>query len=740
MPFSKMPPELSTDRILLRARKLHLSGELDQAMAGYDAVLKHQPENSDALYLVGLIIYRQGDVEKAIESVLKAIEISPEHVLAHASLAQIFQDKGDHKRALLYFRRATELDSTKPEFFNGLGLSLAYLGKQASAQKAFDRALELNPEMLEALNNQGNLQRALGNPDEAERIYLHCLELQPDFVQVLNNLGVLNQQRQNPSSAIKYFESAISARADYAEAHNNLGAVLIDQGKTERALYHLRQALKIQPAFSEACINAGMAMQISGQHQSARVMLDRALEIEPDNLSALWVRCVCELESIYSSEKAIGLARLAYQSRLDALRSYLECDDSLQSGLAAVAGSIQPFLLPYQGRDDKNLQATHGEILCNTAPSGGSAQNLVSRKPGPVRVGIVSAFFYDHSNWKVPIQGWLKYLHSQFEVTIYHTGTRHDRATEVAKALCTRFYSGLAVQQFIEVIKSDAVDFLIYPEIGMHPVTTHLATQRLAKVQCASWGHPVTSGLPTMDYFLSSELMEPEGADVQYSEKLIRLPGLSFSWTVPEYDTATEASRDQFGFSRKDIICLCVQNLSKYLPQHDNLLVEIATQVADTRMIFVEGAENITVIFKNRLQACFESAGLDFKQRVIFLARLNRDDYHALNIVADIFLDTVEWSGCNSTLEALSCDLPVVTLPGQWMRGRHSYAIYQQMEYDALIAKDEKNYIELAVRLATDVAWREQQREIISRQKYRLVEDDAPVQGLVEFIKDLVEE
>ena len=122
-------------------------------------------------------------------------------------------------------------------------------------------------------------------------------------------------------------------------------------------------------------------------------------------------------------------------------------------------------------------------------------------------------------------------------------------------------------------------------------------------------------------------------------------------------------------------------------------------------------------------------------QHLLFLPRLKRDEYHALNLLADVFLDTPQWSGCNSSLEALSCDLPIVTLPGDFMRGRHTAAFYRKMQYDTLIADNEAHYIELAVRLALEKGWRETQRQQVTKCKHRLIDDDEPVQALAEFIR-----
>jgi predicted O-linked N-acetylglucosamine transferase (SPINDLY family) len=740
MPHSTFPADSPVEQLLDTAREFHRNGKLQQAMNAYQAILERQPDNADAQYLLGLVIYRLGNLKQAEEHILHAIALQPEHALAHAGLAQVYQDQGDHKRAVLFFHRAAELEPENSVMLNGLGLSLSHMGQLKPALAAISRAVELKPEMPELHNNLGNLYRSLGDLQEAEKSYRSALVIQPDFIQALNNLGVVYQQQQKSARAIEKFSAAIRLNDNYAEAHNNLGAALNDLGDTGPALVHFQKAIEINPAFVEAAINAGMIQQNLGQHELARTTLDRVIDIEPDNLTALWARCVSELETVYPSTEAIEVARRAYQSRMMALLESTDLGDTNQRSRAAAAvGSLQPFLLPYQGFDDCSLQSLYGDFICQAMRTESIIPLPESRLPGPIRVGIVSSFFYDHSNWKVPIQGWMKSLRSQFELFAYHTGVRQDQVTAEAKALSAHFYSGLSGRQFSELIQNDAIDLLIYPEIGMHPLTTWLATQRLATVQCVSWGHPVTSGLPSMDYFLSSDLMETESSDACYRETLIRLPGLSFNWTPPAHENAKVFSREHFGLKQDEIVFLCVQNLSKYLPQHDHLLAEIARQVPQSRLVFIEAEEATNRLFRQRLQICFEKVGVNADQQILFLPRLKRDEYHALNLLADVFLDTPQWSGCNSSLEALFCDLPIVTLPGDFMRGRHTTAFYRKMQYKTLIAENEARYIELAVRLALDKDWREKQRQQVSNCKHRLIEDDEPVQALAEFIRRQVQ-
>ena len=136
---------------------------------------------------------------------------------------------------------------------------------------------------------------------------------------------------------------------------------------------------------------------------------------------------------------------------------------------------------------------------------------------------------------KIPIWGWVSLIdRRRFRLFAYHTSAHHDGETGRVRRAFARFVQGpLALDRWCETIRADAPHVVIFPEIGMDQMTPRLAGLRLAPVQCTSWGHPTTSGLPTIDYFLSSELMEPPDADARYTEKLVRLPNLGIAYVPP---------------------------------------------------------------------------------------------------------------------------------------------------------------------------------------------------------------
>jgi predicted O-linked N-acetylglucosamine transferase (SPINDLY family) len=273
----------------------------------------------------------------------------------------------------------------------------------------------------------------------------------------------------------------------------------------------------------------------------------------------------------------------------------------------------------------------------------------------------------------------------------------------------------------------------------MDPMTLRLASVRLAPIQCTSWGHPDTSGLPTIDYYLSSDLMEPPDADDHYSERLVRLPNLSIYYEPLMVDPPV-LNRSHFGLREESVLFLCVQSLFKYLPQFDDVFPRIAREVDKCQFVFLSFArsEHLGERVFRRLEKAFLRFGLRCEDYVKFLPHLTPPHYQSLNRVADVFLDSIGWSGCNSTLEALSHDLPVVTLPGSLMRGRHSYAILRMAGLDELIARDIDEYVALAGHMGREAEMRSRISGKISQVKHKLYRDTDSIRHLESFLKRAV--
>ncbi|MBV9459716.1 MAG: hypothetical protein JO141_19660, partial [Bradyrhizobium sp.] len=432
----------------------------------------------------------------------------------------------------------------------------------------------------------------------------------------------------------------------------------------------------------------------------------------------------------------------AYASRLAAFSAKLESADISATFVDAI-GAHQPFYLPYQGRDDRELQSQFGAAVCKVMASRYQPLDMPTPPAAgePIRLGIVSGFFRQHSNWKIPIKGWLKMIdRTRFRVFGYHTGVEQDGETEVAAALCERFIAGpRPLDAWRAAIAEDAPHMLLFPEIGMDKVSAQLAAMRLAPVQCTSWGHPVTSGFPTIDYFLSSDLMEPQAADGLYSERLVRLPNLSIYYDAVD-QAAIRIDRAELGLREDAVVYWCAQSLPKYLPEFDDVFARIAAKVPNSQFAFIAfgGGRGITELFKARLARSFSAKGLEAEDHCVFLPRLAPERFVAAIGQCDVVLDSIGWSGCNSILESLAHDLPVVAFEGQWMRGRHAAAILRMMQVEGTTARTTAEYVSIAGALGRDKGLRREISQRMAGSKHRVYRDVECIAGLEAFLEAAV--
>jgi protein O-GlcNAc transferase len=284
---------------------------------------------------------------------------------------------------------------------------------------------------------------------------------------------------------------------------------------------------------------------------------------------------------------------------------------------------------------------------------------------------------------------------------------------------------------------SHELDVLIFPEIGMDPMTARLASLRLVRLQVASWGHPETTGLPTIDYYLSAEDLEPPDAQANYTERLVALPHLGCFYE-PVSVAPVDPVLHSFGLESSTPIFLCPGVPFKYAPQYDRILTEIAHRLGLCRFVFFTYRLNrISEKLQKRLKRVFARQGLDVDQFVTFVPWESSPRFHGWLHRADVYLDTIGFSGFNTAIQAAQCGIPMVTKEGPFMRGRLASSILKRMGIPELVAQSEEDYIALAVRLAKDADYRGHIRDRIEKSRSVLFEDMAPIRALESFLTEV---
>jgi len=713
--------EANIKSLIQIAVQKHQSGELDAAESLYKQILQIQPKDEQEkeyrpiiIGNLGNIFERQGKLDAAVEHYQQTLRLKPDYAEAYYNLGNVFQRQG----------------------------------KLDAAVESYQQALKIKPEIAQVHSNLGNVLQRQGKLKAAVESYQQALKIKPDYAQPHYNLGDIFLKQGKLGAAVESYQQALKIKPDYGIAHHQLGNAFHMQGELEAAAESYRQAINFLPdsIVTDTYFNLGNIYSDQGKLKEVIETYEQALKINPDYSPAKFGILINQLPIIYSSVAEINIQRNKYKQYLDELaKSYQTANSQQLKQAVQSVGALQPFFLAYQGLNDRDLQQTFGEMLVQIMSS--NYPQLSKDIPLPdlqpnekIRIGFVSRFFYGHSNWKIPIKGWVENLdRSEFEFFAYHTYFNRDQNTAKAAKEFDKFTQGTRpLEEWCKLIQEDKLHVLIFPEFGMDPTTLQLGCLRLAPVQITSWGHPNTSGLPTIDYYLSSDLMEPENAQEHYTEKLVRLPNLSINYT-PLAIEAKAISKKDIGITDNEIMLWCCQSLFKYLPNHDDVFPRIAKELTNSKFVFIQHkSEYVTEVFRQRLRDAFEEFGLNYQNHCIFLPGMDIRTFTGTAAIADVFLDSIGWSGCNSTLEAIAHNIPVVTIPGELMRGRHSMAILKMMGIEETIASSKEEYVEIAIRLGRDAQYRQHISQLVAENKHKLYNDLKPVRALEEFLFEVV--
>jgi len=617
-------------------------------------------------------------------------------------------------------------------------------GQWPQAVSLYQQVLQAQPTHPEALHLLGVCRQQQGSLDDAIALIRQALAHQPWFPDAHFNLGIVLKQAGRLAEAKTHLQLALEQGGPDPEVFYQLGLVLRQQGDLEAALVPLGQALELQPDFADAAYTLAILLRDCGREEEAAELFYQLWQADPADLAAALGWCVSQLPLLYASADQVSVARERYRQALQQVKGrweHLPRDPETLERAAAGIGSVQPFFLPYQGQNDRDLQQLYGSLVRDVMAARYPQPSVLwQRHPGRVRVGIVSGLFRDHSVWKILTRGWVEAL-DRAQVALYgfHTSVIQDEVTCSLPPRFEHFVAGSrSIEEWQAAIREAQLDVLLYPEVGIDPVCAQLAALRLAPVQAMAWGHPQTSGLPTIDVFLSSELMEPPDGAGHYTEQLLPLPGIGTYYIPLEVDPAP-VDWQAWGVDPDRVLYLCAQSLFKYLPQYDEVFPRIAREVGKCQFLFLRGrlSQGIRERFWQRLRRAFQAYDLAAEEYVVLLPELSPAEYAAYNALGDIYLDSLGWSGGNTTLEALPHGLPIVTLPGSLLRGRHTYAILQQMGILDTIAHTLDEYVQIASQLGLDPEWREQMGQQVKARQDRVYRDPAPIRALEEWLRSL---
>lgn len=355
-----------------KAVQLHMKGQFAEAGALYKKVLSAQPNNPDALHLLGVVCFQTGDLESSEELINKAIEENPTNPDFHNNLGNTLRNSGKADKAELSYRRALELDPKNCDAHANLAIVLRDLRKPDLAIEFCQKAIELNPKIPQPYNTLGNLLCEQMAWEDAEVVYKKALEIQP-FPEAFNNLGNVLKDLGKLDEAVFSYQNAVSLNPNYAEAFNNLGNVLKLLNQLEEAKEAYDKAVEIWPEFSEAHYNLGILFKESEHWAAAEKEYRLAAELDPSNHSAKHM-----LSAL--SGKSVDAAPLEYVEGLFD-RFAATFDEELINKLSYGTPDLLKDLIMKETQDEFKCQNVV-DLGCGTGLSGKAIRGLSQQLTG----------------------------------------------------------------------------------------------------------------------------------------------------------------------------------------------------------------------------------------------------------------------------------------------------------------------------------------------------------------------
>ena len=708
--------------------------------------------NADAvaLWRAGNALLASGSCDEAIARYQQSLALDPRNVRALNNLGQAHMWLGRQTDAVAHFRQAVALE---PSYFiahYNCAIALLALNRATDALTCLTQALFYKPDFVEALVSRGDTLQQLRRFSAALSDYELAVRLRPENPDALCNWANALLELKRADEALACCERALALRPDFPEAYNNRAGALRELHRLDEAVAACDRALALTPDYIDALCNRGRLLREMGNHLEAQESFRRALSLKPDQPDARVGLVMSIVPAVPASDAEVRACRSAFASELERLVTWAEGIGSVGQASVrgvdetAVVGASQPFFLAYDESPNRDMLVRYGNT-CSALMARWQQRNGLSAfsgdasRSGRIRVGIVSAQVREHAVYRALTKGWLSELREyDVEVGVFHVGRIADAETEWAQHRAAFYMSGdRTLAEWVQAIGNAKPDVLIYPELGMDPTTLRLASLRLVKQQVASWGHPETTRLPTVDHYLSAHAFEPPNAQALYSEHLVPLPNLG-CYCEPHDLPVADVDIERLGIRPDKPLLVCPGTPFKYAPRYDHVLVEIARRLGRCQMVFFSPPGGwLSSRLRKRLESAFRAESLEPSEYLVFVPWQPPSEFFALLRRADVCLDTLGFSGFNTALQAVECDLPVVAYEGRFMRGRLASGIMRRMGLQDLVACDESSYVSLAVRLAADPDFRKGERVRLQANKHVLFRDREAIEGLAKFLADL---
>ncbi|XP_057969839.1 probable UDP-N-acetylglucosamine--peptide N-acetylglucosaminyltransferase SPINDLY [Malania oleifera] len=644
---------------------LKLAGNTQEGIQKYHEALKIDPHYAPAYYNLGVVYSEMMQYDTALTCYEKAALERPMYAEAYCNMGVIYKNRGDLESAIACYERCLAVSPNFDIAKNNMAIALTDLGTKVKLEgdinqgvAYYKKALYYNWHYADAMYNLGVAYGEMLKFDMAIVFYELAFHFNPHCAEACNNLGVIYKDRDNLDKAVECYQLALSIKPNFSQSLNNLGVVYTVQGKMDAAANMIEKAIIANPTYAEAYNNLGVLYRDAGSISLAIEEYEQCLKIDPDS-------------------------RNAGQNRLLAM-NYIN-----------------------EGKDEKLFEAHRGwgKRFMRLYPQYTSWDNPKDPERQLV-VGYVSPDYFTHSVSYFIEAPLVYHDYANYKVVVYSAVVKADAKTMrfkervVKKGGIWRDIYGIDEKKVASMVREDKVDILV-------ELTGHTANNKLGMMACrpapvqVTWiGYPNTTGLPSIDYRLTDSLADPPGTTQKHVEELVRLPECFLCYTPsPEAGPISPTPALSNGF----ITFGSFNNLAKITPKVLQVWARILCAVPNSRLV-VKCKPFCCDSVRRRFLSTLEQLGLEpLRVDLLPLILLNHDHMQAYALM-DISLDTFPYAGTTTTCESLYMGVPCITMAGSVHAHNVGVSLLSKVGLRHLIAKNEHQYVQLALDLASDIA------------------------------------
>lgn len=673
------------ERLVTQLEELYFRGAFPELESRAKALVEIHPDVGLVWSILGAALMGQG--KDALLALSRAAELLPGDPSALMSYGDALFQAEQFQAARDTYLRALALAPSYAPLHNNLGNVYKNLGQLKEAEIHYRTAVDQQPDFYQASFNLAVLFREADRPEQAESMLRQALTVAPDFPHALIELGTLLKDKGQLTESATFLEAGARLSPQTPQAHINLGATYIAMGRFEDAERVLRQATVSFPSLPGAHANLGEALYEQKQFSEAKQSLSRALELLPDDPTVL--RNIGRAE-LALGNRDVGLAHLKRALNLN------PDDHQLHSViLFAIAQTCEyPAQLAYQEH------CAYGRAVESSVTPKAWASPGVAASSRPLRIGFVSGDMNGHIAGRCfePVLAHLV-QHPDLAVIGYYTnpqGVDHSALRIQQLFSVWRSVSRLTNSQFAQRVIDDRVDVLI--DLSGHTEHHRLEAlaQRPAPIQVSWLGYPWTTGLTTIDYYLTDEKWLPKGEfDALFTEKLVHIPAVAQFLPFepsPAVNALPCVASGHFTFGS-------FNNFSKLSPQLIRVWAAIMLRVPGSQ-IFIGAISG--KVAQNTLKQWFQDNGIE-PARLRFAPFLPGSEFLSLYHDVDLCLDTFPYAGGTTNYHGLWMGVPTVSLAGDTPPTRVGNAALGHLGLSEFIARSADEYQEIAIRWANQV-------------------------------------